>query len=213
MPTPRPSMRELLLADHRCRVARRDVADLVPEHGGELGLGVEVGHEPAGGVDESAGQGERVDGGDRPPPGTSTAGSGARCPPPGSRPGARRRPGSSGPRRGRKRLRLPCPPGGPSRSPAPRRRASAGGCPWRDWWRRPAARRAGRGLRHVGRQRVARDVASWSLHFHCAAWRLAASRDGAQTRWFQTTAPTSTSPASAPGSRSRSASPRRRAVR
>ncbi len=37
------------------------MADLVPEHGGQLGLGVEVGQDPAGDVEESARYGERVD--------------------------------------------------------------------------------------------------------------------------------------------------------
>ncbi len=43
------------------RVARRDVADLVAEHRGQLGLGVEVGEDAAGDEDRPAGQGEGVD--------------------------------------------------------------------------------------------------------------------------------------------------------
>src|SRR6185312_385024 len=42
-------------------VARADMTDLVPEHGGELRLGIEVGHDPAGDIDVSAGQRESVD--------------------------------------------------------------------------------------------------------------------------------------------------------
>ena len=47
-----------LLAD---RVARGDVADLVTEHRGEFGLGVEVRHDAARDVDVAAGQRKRVD--------------------------------------------------------------------------------------------------------------------------------------------------------
>jgi hypothetical protein len=42
-------------------VARGDVADLVAHHAGELGLAVEVGHDPARHVHVAAGQRERVD--------------------------------------------------------------------------------------------------------------------------------------------------------
>ncbi len=43
------------------RVTRGDVADLVAEHAGQLGLGIEVGQDAAGNVDVAAGQRERVD--------------------------------------------------------------------------------------------------------------------------------------------------------
>ena len=43
------------------RVTRGDVADLVAEHGRELGLGVEVAHDAARDVDVAARQREGVD--------------------------------------------------------------------------------------------------------------------------------------------------------
>ena len=52
---------ELRLADLLHRVPGGDVPDLVPQHGGQLGLAVHVGEEAAGHVDESAGQREGVD--------------------------------------------------------------------------------------------------------------------------------------------------------
>src|SRR3989344_2900691 len=42
-------------------VTGRDMADLVTQHGGEFGLGIEIGENPAGDVDVSARQGEGVD--------------------------------------------------------------------------------------------------------------------------------------------------------
>ncbi len=56
-----PHLRQLLLRHLLRRVPRRDVPDLVSQHRDQLGLGVEVGHDPAGDVDVPAGQRERVD--------------------------------------------------------------------------------------------------------------------------------------------------------
>ena len=42
-------------------MARGDVADLVTQHGGQLGLGVQIGEDAAGDIDIPAGQREGVD--------------------------------------------------------------------------------------------------------------------------------------------------------